>query len=153
MDAPRPPRLGQSGAGDLKVAFMNQEKKAIIAAELKRVMPKGWKYSLSVENHSAIVCTVSQAPVDLIEIANELNRETAARQGNEPYQVRGYFDVNLFSLERYDATPAGETFRAIDKALRSANWYDRSDTMTDYFDTAYHTRLRVGRWDKPFSQG
>lgn len=88
--------------------------------------------------------------MDLIEIANELNRETAARMGDTPYQVQDYFDVNLFHLDRYDATAAGETFRAIDRALRSAGWYDRSDSMTDYFDTAYHTRLRVGRWNKPF---
>jgi len=133
------------------MAYMDQKQKAVIAAELKRVMPQGWKYSLSVENHTAIVCTIAAAPVDLIEIANTLNRETAARLGDEPYKINGYFDVNLFSLDRYDATAAGETFRAIDKALRSANWYDRSDSQQDYFDTAYHTRLRVGRWNKPFS--
>lgn len=132
------------------MAYMDQKQKAVIAAELKRVMPKGWKYSLSVENHSTVVCTVTQSPVNLIDIANDLNRETAARLGDEPYQVRGYFDVNLFHLERYDATAAGEAFRAIDKAMRSAGWYDRSDSQTDYFDTAYHTRLRVGRWNKPF---
>lgn len=132
------------------MAYMDQQHKAVIAAELKKVMPQGWKYSLSVEHHSTIVCTIAQAPVDLIEIANELNRETAARMGDTPYQVQDYFDVNLFHLDRYDATAAGKTFRAIDRALRSAGWYDRSDSMTEYFDTAYHTRLRVGRWNKPF---
>jgi phenolic acid decarboxylase len=44
------------------MAYVNQEKKAKI---LKKVMPKGWKYSLAVRNHSTIVCTIKSAPVDL----------------------------------------------------------------------------------------
>jgi len=29
-------------------------------------------------------------------------------------------------------------------------WYDNSDAMTDYFDTAYYTNIRIGKWDKPY---
>ena len=29
-------------------------------------------------------------------------------------------------------------------------WYDNSDAMTDYFDTAYYTHINVGKWDKPY---
>lgn len=132
------------------MAYMSQDMKAVITAEMKRIMPQGWKYTLRVENHTKIVCTIMQAPIDLIGIANEINREIAASRGDKPYQVAGYFDVSLFHLDRYDATAAGETFRAIDKALRCAGWYDRSDSTIDYFDTAYFTGLRVGRWNKPF---
>ena len=27
---------------------------------------------------------------------------------------------------------------------------DSSDAMTDYFDTAYYTNIRIGKWDKPY---
>jgi hypothetical protein len=30
------------------MAWMNQERKAALAARLKRVLPEGWKYSLAV---------------------------------------------------------------------------------------------------------
>ena len=48
------------------MAYMNQEKKAKIAAALKTVVPKGWKYSLAVRNHSSIVMNIKSAPVDLV---------------------------------------------------------------------------------------
>ena len=48
------------------MAYMNQEKKSKIAAALKGVVPDGWKYSLSVRNHSTIVMTITAAPFDLI---------------------------------------------------------------------------------------
>ena len=35
-------------------------------------------------------------------------------------------------------------------ALKSAGWYDRSDAMTDYFDTAYYVDVNVGKWNKPY---
>jgi hypothetical protein len=34
------------------MAWMNQKRKAALAAGLKRVLPKGWKYSLAVRDHS-----------------------------------------------------------------------------------------------------
>jgi hypothetical protein len=36
------------------------------------------------------------------------------------------------------------------QALRAAGYYDRSDAMTDYFDTAYYMHLNIGAWDKPY---
>jgi hypothetical protein len=30
------------------------------------------------------------------------------------------------------------------------DYYDRSDAMTDYFDTAYYTNINLGKWDKPY---
>ena len=47
------------------MAYMNQEKKKIIASALKEVMPKDWKYSLSVEHHSVIHLNIKSAPFDL----------------------------------------------------------------------------------------
>ncbi len=30
-------------------------------------------------------------------------------------------------------------------------FYDNSDAMIDYFDTAFYTHLSVGQWDKPYA--
>ena len=37
------------------------------------------------------------------------------------------------------------------EALKSADWYDKSDAMTDYFNTAYYVDVNIGKWDKPYS--
>jgi hypothetical protein len=35
-------------------------------------------------------------------------------------------------------------------ALKSANWYDKTDTMIDYFDTAYYVDINIGKWDRAY---
>jgi hypothetical protein len=131
------------------MAYMNQEKKAIIAKALKAVVPKDWKYSLSVDNHSTIVMTIKSAPVDLIEevVRVNNNRNCADYQkfqnkpesvGVNPYWLDTQFDKNL------------AVFQAIKDAMYSAGWYDNSDIQTDYFNTAYYIDINLGRWNKPF---
>jgi len=34
--------------------------------------------------------------------------------------------------------------------MKGDQWYDNSDAMTDYFDTAYYMDINVGQWDKPY---
>lgn len=48
------------------MAWMNHERKAALAAGLKKVMPKGSKYSLAVRHHSTLVLTISKAPIDMV---------------------------------------------------------------------------------------
>jgi hypothetical protein len=58
--------------------------------------------------------------------------------------------VNQFWFhEHYDGEAKAFLTEAID-ALKSADYYDRSDAMTDYFDTAYYMDINIGRWDKPY---
>ena len=33
--------------------------------------------------------------------------------------------------------------------LRLAKWYDNTNSMIDYFDTAWYNSIKVGDWDKP----
>jgi hypothetical protein len=34
--------------------------------------------------------------------------------------------------------------------MYSADYYDRSDAMTDYFDTAYYVDVNIGKWNKQY---
>jgi hypothetical protein len=78
--------------------------------------------------------------------------------GNSHYQVSrgftpntsGYDTVNKYWYQdHYDGLAQAFIAEAI-TALQSAGWYDRSDAMTDYFDTAYYIDINIGRWDKPY---
>lgn len=31
-------------------------------------------------------------------------------------------------------------------------WWDKSDVMTDYFNTAFYYHVHVGKWNKPYVQ-
>jgi hypothetical protein len=36
--------------------------------------------------------------------------------------------------------------------MKSQNWFDKSDSMTDYFHTAYYLSLSIGKWNKSYVQ-
>jgi len=134
------------------MAYVNQEMKSKIAAAVKPILAKyGVKGSLSVRNHMAIVLTLKSGKIDFIGNSNRVC-------GNSHYQVSrgftpntsGYDTVNKYWYQdHYDGLAQAFIAEAI-IALQSAGWYDRSDAMTDYFDTAYYIDINIGRWDKPY---
>lgn len=132
------------------MAYVNQERKAQLAASLKKVIPAGWKYSLAVRNHSTISLTISAAPVDLLaEYARIANAKYEARgEGLRYEEVPTHHQVNVYHLDTQfdESLPA---FEAIRTALNAGN-HDRSDSQTDYYDVGWYVDIQIGRWDKPF---
>lgn len=128
------------------MAYMNQEKKAKIAAALKLVMPKDWKYSLATERGS-IILTIRSAPVDLIAAWNA--------QGERPFmsdretKAKDYVQVNHYHLAAAFRGDLLATFEAIKGALDTDN-HDNSDLQSDYHDVGHYVSIHIGKWDKPF---
>lgn len=122
------------------MAYMNQEKKAVIAAKLKPVLKKyGVKGTLSVRNHSSIVLNVKSGKIDFFTDYGD--REDARKFGIQvnPYWFQDHYvgTAKKFLAEAFDA-------------LKSAGYYNNSDAMTDYFDTAYYYDINIGKWNKPY---
>lgn len=129
------------------MAYMNQEKKSIIKAAMdKALKARGFKYSLRVDNHMSIACTISAGPVDLIANFRDKTGETFELPGHD----KGHMQVNLYWLEDHFSGEALQVLQECAQALQAAGYYDRSDAMTDYFDTAYYMHLNIGAWDKPY---
>lgn len=133
------------------MAYMNQEKKAKIAALIKPVLKKyGIKASLAVRNHSTVVLNIKSGKIDFIRNFNE-TVEPQPRPSHLPFQpAAGYIDVNPYWFQEHFSGKAKAFLTEAMKALKSADWYDRTDAMVDYFDTAYYVDINVGRWDKPY---
>lgn len=134
------------------MAYMNQERKATIANALKPILAKyGVKGSLSVRHHSSIVLTLKSGSIDFIGNSNRVC-------GNDHYQVSrgfrpnnsGYDQVNPYWFQDHYDGLAKDFLTEAFEALKSAGWYDRSDAMTDYFDTAYYVDINIGKWNKPY---
>jgi hypothetical protein len=124
------------------MAYVDQALKSQIATELKKVMPQGWKYSLAVNHHSTIVCTISAAPVELIK----------AHKATEYFKPESatHIEINPYHFESQLAdTTLLADFTAILGALNTDN-HNRSDIQTDYFDVGHYVSLNIGRWNKPF---
>ena len=134
------------------MAYMNQERKAKIAQVLKPILAKyKVKGSLSVRNHSSIVLTLKSGAIDFVGNSNRVC-------GNDFYQVQRGFKPNTSGSDQvnpywfqdhYDGDAKAFLTEAFN-ALKSADWYDESDAMTDYFNTAYYVDVNIGKWDTPY---
>lgn len=119
------------------MAYINADKTAQIREAIKKEFPssKGWKFSISNENHSTVNCHIMEAPVNFEE-----------RQINDKWINDHYKDKpeQLEALSRLRDILNGATLE------EGARNFDNSDPMTDYFHVGWYIHIQVGKWDKPF---
>jgi hypothetical protein len=119
------------------MAYMNQEKKAKIAANLKPILKKyGIKGTLSVGNHTSIVLTITAGKVDFYK---DYGGDVLSNIQVNPYWYQDHF-TGLSKQALSEIIPA----------MYSADYYDNSDAQVDYFDTAYYVSVNIGKWNKPY---
>lgn len=122
------------------MAYMNQEKKARIKQALDNVLkPLGIKYSLRVQNYMAITCTIRSAPFNML----------ADRIKPSEFE-KGYAQVNPYWFTDHYEPRSANVLKGVMGAMQAADYYDRSDAMIDYFETAYYFHVNIGSYDKPF---
>jgi hypothetical protein len=124
------------------MAYMNQERKALLKTEIDKVMPRGWKYSLAVRHHSTLVLTIKEATVDLI--GESLDTQT--RYPVRPTRI----DLNLYHLHLHYSGKTLKTITAIKDACNVGN-HDRSDSQSDYFDVGWYVDINIGSDEKGFT--
>jgi hypothetical protein len=133
------------------MAYMNQEKKAQIAALIKPLLKQyGLKGSLSVHNYSSINLNIKAGNIDFIGNANEVAANRAYGERVEERHNRNYMQVNVYWVADHFSGVAKEFLLKAVEALKGAGYYNNSDAMIDYFDTAYYYHINVGQWDKPY---
>ena len=72
----------------------------------------------------------------------------------------GHDQINHSSMYTLTNFYGEENAKILDKVSEIAHtapglaggkeWYDNSDAMTDYFDTAYYVSISVGKWNKDY---
>lgn len=125
------------------MAYINQADKKIIKSNLDKVMPKGWKFSLSIQHSMKITLNIKSAPVDLVDIVST----NYGKEVKPSYiSVSQYYIGDIFNKFPELKT----TFEQILTAMKSANWFDKSDSQSDYFHTAYYIDITLGTFEKPF---
>lgn len=120
------------------MAYMSQEHKKQIATALKEVVPKSWKYSLAVRNHSSLVMTIRSADVDLIGLHQNKHSDDAT-----------YLQLNTYYLDRAYSGVVLKQMEDILQVLNMGN-YDNSDVQSDYFDVGHYVNINVGNYQQPF---
>jgi len=112
------------------MAYMNQERKALLAPRIKAVLKKyNMKGTLGVNNHSTLVVNITKGAIPFGENENV-----------NPYWVH----------EHYEGVKKDFLTELLAAMKPKDVWYDNSDAMTDYFDTAYYVDVNIGKWNKPY---
>jgi hypothetical protein len=135
------------------MAYMSQELKKKLAPGIKAVFKKyGVKGTIGVRHHSSLVVTIREGVLDLVGDANEYGKALAERRGYD-YYPETYPNINPYYCEEQVVdNKIGQFYKELKVAMMGDEWYDRSDAMTDYFDTAYYMDINVGAYEKPYKK-
>lgn len=119
------------------MAYVSQEMKKNLAPAIKQVLNKyGMKGSLSVNNHSTLVCNIKEGKLDFSDYMNGDN----------------YIQVNEYWIDRHYKGTHQAFLSELLAAMRGPDYFDNSDPMTDYFSTSHYTDINIGRWSTPYVQ-
>lgn len=138
------------------MAYMSQETKAKIKLALDAIkLPKAWKISLSVRNHSTLAVTIRQAPATALDdfrahLDDYGNIRENFKHSFDEFETKGYFDINCHHCAMQFRGPTLKVIEKIIATVKTAgDWFDKSDSQSDYFHTAFYIDVQFGKWDRP----
>lgn len=133
------------------MAYMSQEMKAKIAPTIKAICKKyNVRASLAVHNHSTIVLNVKSSPIDFI---GNFNRVVASQPGgfrNGSPAVDNMSPNPYWFQEHFDGV-AKQFLSEAFAALKGPDYFDESDSQSDYFFTSHYYEINLGQWDNPYA--
>jgi len=117
------------------MAYVSQEDKKKLAPEIKKVLSKyGMKGSISIRHHSTLVVTLQSGAIDFKNYSH----------GD------GYIQVNTYHIDSHYTGKAKAFLNELLAAMKGPGWFDKSDSMTDYFHLKHYCDINVGKWNKPY---
>ena len=132
------------------MAYISTDDVKKIRNALKTEMPQ-YKFSVVRDHHSSVNIAMMKGPAFAeFEYFDRYAREY--KKGTLG-QNDGYDQINTYHTDNFYGKENAAIFDKIVKIAKTAGdkkWYDDSDSMTDYFDTAYYVHLNVGKFGKPY---
>ncbi len=139
------------------MAYISADDVKAIRAELKQAFPN-WKFAVRKGSGSLSVdVAIMQGDVDFVEAY--CTKDIDTRQAEYVRESRT-IQINQYWINDHwgHAPKAKAVLNKINEIMHNApgraggkKFYDNSDAMIDYFDTAFYTHLSVGQWDKPYA--
>ncbi len=124
------------------MAYITKEQVKQKIVNLKKIAEKyGVKISVAGSNSSSLTVTLISGKIDFVKNFQDVagkERPVYARAYVNPYHYQMHFDGVALAL-------LNEIL-----AEMKVGWYDRSDAMTDYFDTAWYNSVNIGTYEKPY---
>jgi hypothetical protein len=113
------------------MAYVNKENVKQIREALKKEFPE-IKFSVRKENYSSVHVTILKSPYNFSDLPN--------------YRTDCSTSVNHFRVPDCIHRRLLERVLEIVKTGSERTWFDKSDSMTDYFHVAFYIHLYVGKF-------
>ena len=134
------------------MAYISTEEVAAIRKQLKAEMPE-YKFSVKKHHHSSVTVAFMKGPA----FAEYTYFDRYAGEQKEGV-LEGYEQLNHYHAERFYGEENAAIINKVEKIIKTApatveggrEWFDESDSMSDYFHTAFYMSIHVGQWDKPY---
>ena len=133
------------------MAYINAEQVKAIRLALKKEFPE-FKFSVTKRHHSEVDVRLMSGP--------SFDKQKVWHRGEEVVvdlnNMDSWSTINHYHTHWYGKYE--EFFNKIIEIIKTAPfkagvgdlWFDESDSMTDYFHTAYYMSVGIGKWDKPY---
>ena len=133
------------------MAYISTEEVAAIRKELKKELPQ-YKFSVTKHHHSSVTVAFMKGPA----FAEYTYFDRYAGEQKDGV-LEGHEQLNHYHAESFYGAENAAIIKKVEEIIKTAPvkaggraWYDKSDAMTDYFDTAFYMSIHVGKWDKPY---
>lgn len=129
------------------MAYISQQEKQQLAPGIRAVLKKyNLKGSISIQHHSVLTVKIRSGDISL----DDFRQYDPASSKTTVGSSRQYLQFTDHISDRYVTGQMYQCLIELVAAMKGADWYDRSDSMTDYFDIAHYVNIHFGAWNKPY---
>lgn len=133
------------------MAYISTAEVAAIRKELKDTFGKRFKFSVRRRDGHAVTVAIMAGDVDFSDLWSGKTEDDYGY---------GYVQVNQYHATEANYGDHAKLFNKIIDIIKTAPakaeggeaWFDKSDSMTDYFHTAFYFDVHVGAWDRAYTQ-
>jgi hypothetical protein len=136
------------------MAYISTDEVKAVRVALKERFKNKLKFSVRREHYSSLNVSIISGEINFYD--GSLDYEDRHNPNAPSHKFDGHEQINEYYPENYGKHKA--LFEDIVGIMKTAPasidggraWYDNSDAMIDYFDTAFYTNISVGKWNKPY---
>ena len=134
------------------MAYISTEEVAAIRKQLKAEMPE-YKFSVKKCHHSSVTVAFMKGPAwEEFQSRDRYTGEMKDDAMGDHEQLNHRWATDFYGEKN------GAIIEKVEKIIKTApatvengrEWFDESDSMSDYFHTAFYMSIHIGAWDKPY---